>query len=52
MAIMGRMAAYTGQEVTWEQAMNSQEKLVPDRLEWNMKLDIAPMAMPGTTRVI
>ena len=51
MAIMGRMAAYTGQEVTWEQAMNAQEKLVPDQLDWNMKLDIAPMAMPGTTRV-
>ena len=35
MGIMGRMAAYTGQEITWEQAMNSQEKLVPDdtRLE-------------------
>ena len=30
MGIMGRMAAYTGQEITWEQAMNSQEKLVPD----------------------
>jgi hypothetical protein len=25
--IMGRMAAYTGKEVTWEQALNSQEKL-------------------------
>ena len=23
MAIMGRMACYTGQEVTWDQAMNS-----------------------------
>lgn len=50
-ALMGRMAAYTGQEVTWEQAMNSQEKLVPDHLEWNMKLDIAPMAMPGITKL-
>ncbi len=51
MGIMGRMAAYTGQEVTWEQAMNSQEKLVPDELDWKMKLDIAPLAMPGVTRV-
>ena len=51
MGIMGRMAAYTGQEVTWEQAMNSQEKLVPDQLDWNMKLDIAPMAMPGVTKL-
>jgi predicted dehydrogenase len=52
MALMGRMAAYTGQEVTWEQAMNSQQKLVPDQLDWNMKLDIAPMAMPGVTRIV
>jgi myo-inositol 2-dehydrogenase / D-chiro-inositol 1-dehydrogenase len=52
MAIMGRMAAYTGQEVTWEQVMNSQEKLVPDQLDWKMKLDIAPIAVPGMTRLI
>ncbi len=52
MGLMGRMAAYTGQEVTWEQAMNSQEKLVPDPLSWDMKLEIAPMAMPGVSRVV
>ena len=48
--IMGRMAAYTGQEISWEQMMRSQEKLVPDKLDWKMKLDIPPMAMPGVTR--
>ena len=52
MGIMGRMAAYTGQEVTWEQALNSQEKLVPDQFDWKMKLDIAPMAVPGITKMI
>jgi predicted dehydrogenase len=51
MGIMGRMAAYAGQEVSWDQAMNSTEKLVPDNLDWKMKLDIAPMAMPGSTKV-
>jgi myo-inositol 2-dehydrogenase / D-chiro-inositol 1-dehydrogenase len=51
MGLMGRLAAYTGQEVTWEQAMNSQQKLVPDPIEWNMKLDIAPMAVPGVTKL-
>ena len=50
MGIMGRMAAYTGQEITWEQAMNSQEKLVPDQLDWKMKLPIAPMSVPGVTK--
>ena len=52
LAIMGRLAAYTGQELTWEQAMNSQQKLVPEKLDWNMKLDIEPMAVPGMTKFI
>ncbi|PWU09305.1 MAG: oxidoreductase [Verrucomicrobia bacterium] len=51
MGLMGRMAAYTGQQVTWEQAMNSQEKIVPDQLDWKMKIEIQPMAMPGVSRV-
>jgi hypothetical protein len=51
MAIMGRTAAYTGQELTWEQALNLQDKLVPDQLEWSMKLPIAPMATPGKTKL-
>jgi len=52
MGLMGRMAAYTGQEITWEDAMNSQEKLVPDSLDWKMTLGIAPMAMPGVTKLV
>ena len=52
LAIMGRMAAYTGQEVTWEDALNSQERLVPEKLDWNMKLDIRPMAVPGFTKLV
>jgi myo-inositol 2-dehydrogenase / D-chiro-inositol 1-dehydrogenase len=52
MAIMGRMAAYTGQEITWDQAMNSQLKLVPDNLTWDMDLPIRPMAQPGRTEFV
>jgi myo-inositol 2-dehydrogenase/D-chiro-inositol 1-dehydrogenase len=52
MGIMGRMAAYTGTEVTWEQALNSQHKIVPDEFDWKMKLEIAPMAMPGMTKLV
>jgi predicted dehydrogenase len=51
LGIMGRMAAYTGQQVTWDQAMNSQEKLVPENLDWNGKLDVAPRAQPGVTKL-
>jgi predicted dehydrogenase len=49
-AIMGRLAAYTGQEVTWEMMERSQERLVPQALEWNTALPIAPMAVPGRTQ--
>jgi myo-inositol 2-dehydrogenase / D-chiro-inositol 1-dehydrogenase len=52
MGIMGRMAAYTGQEITWEQALNSQEKLVPDPMAWNMKLPAPAMAQPGVTKLV
>ena len=52
MALMGRMAAYTGQEITWQQALNSKERLVPENLDWNMTLPVAPLAMPGRTRFI
>ncbi len=52
LAIMGRMAAYTGQQVTWDQAMNSQVKLGPEKLEWNMSLPVAPMPLPGQTKEV
>src|SRR5206468_12368160 len=32
MAIMGRMATYTGQEITWEKALNSKQDLSPPQL--------------------
>ena len=52
MGIMGRMAAYTGQEVTWEMALNSKENLVPQTTDWRTPATIAPMAMPGITKVV
>lgn len=52
MAILGRMAAYTGQEVTWEQALHSQQSLVPARLDWNTKIETLPTAKPGITKLI
>jgi len=51
MAVMGRMAAYTGQKITWDQAMNSKEVLGPDKYEWG-DLPVPPVAMPGKTRFV
>jgi predicted dehydrogenase len=48
-AIMGRMSAYTGKEITWEQAMNSQLNLVERVL--NLRefgpMAVDPVAIPG-----
>ena len=42
-AIMGRMATYSGQVITWEEALNSEMSLVPENLSW----DSTPPVMPG-----
>lgn len=48
LGLMGRLAAYTGGEVTWEEALNSKEKLSPEGpLDWNMKCPIMPLPIPG-----
>jgi predicted dehydrogenase len=51
-AIMGRMSAYTGKEVSWEQALNSHEDLMPKDLTWDMSLPVAPVAIPGKKSLI
>ncbi len=51
LALMGRMAAYTGQQVTWDEAYNSQERLFPAKLDWNMSMPVAPMPRPGVTKL-
>jgi predicted dehydrogenase len=51
LAIMGRMATYTGQSITWDQAMNSKEDLTPEKLEWG-SVPTPSVAMPGLTQFI
>ena len=48
LAIMGRMAAYTGKTITWDDAMASKEQLKPEKYDW-ISMDVAPVAMPGIT---
>jgi predicted dehydrogenase len=50
-AIMGRMSAYTGQEVTWEQAMESKLSLMPEKLELG-PLPVPAVPVPGKTPLI
>ena len=58
-AILGRMATYSGQRVTWEQAMKSDVDLSPARYDWKADPPTLPddegrysIPRPGTTRVV
>jgi predicted dehydrogenase len=51
MAIMGRMAAYTGQTLTWDQCLNSTEDLTPARYEWG-DVPVPTVAKPGLTKFV
>ena len=53
------MATYTGKEITWEQAINSQEKLAPAQYTWDAdppclpdKDGQYPIAVPGVTKFV
>jgi predicted dehydrogenase len=52
LAILGRMAAYTGQETTWERASQSREVLAPSRYAWDAQPPPATIAIPGQTRLV
>jgi predicted dehydrogenase len=51
LAIMARMAAYTGQEIGWQQAWDSKEDLTPARYEWG-PIATPPVAIPGVTKFV
>jgi myo-inositol 2-dehydrogenase / D-chiro-inositol 1-dehydrogenase len=55
-AILGRMAAYSGKEIKWEEAINSPISLAPDKISWNVNPKVMPdangnypFAIPGKT---
>ncbi len=54
LAIWGRMVAYTGQTLTWEEALNSNEVLTPDIEQYSWELDwpIKDVARPGITKFV
>ncbi|MHC4402376.1 MAG: Gfo/Idh/MocA family protein [Planctomycetota bacterium] len=56
-AVLGRMAAYSGGEVRWDEAIGSESSLLPDRLAWDADPPVLPdaegrypVAMPGVTK--
>jgi myo-inositol 2-dehydrogenase / D-chiro-inositol 1-dehydrogenase len=58
-AIMGRMATYSGQKVTWDEALNSKIDLFPEKLAWDAMPKSLPdangfyqIATPGKTKAV
>jgi len=56
-AIMGRMATYSGQLITWEEALNSKKDLMPKEFSWSAEPPVVPdengyypIPKPGTYR--
>ncbi|WP_164108444.1 MULTISPECIES: Gfo/Idh/MocA family protein [Sphingobacterium] len=49
LAIWGKIAAYTGKRISYEQIMDSKEELGPhsDGYNWSMSPDVTPIAQPG-----
>ncbi|MBC7834457.1 MAG: Gfo/Idh/MocA family oxidoreductase, partial [Phycisphaerales bacterium] len=50
-AIMGRMSAYTGKTVTWEQALESKLELGPGAYAFG-SIAVDPVAVPGATPLV
>ena len=54
LALWGRMVAYTGESLTWDQALNSEEVLGPkiDEYNWDLDWEMAEVAQPGITKFV
>jgi predicted dehydrogenase len=50
-AIMGREAAYTGQDVTWDEISNAQLDLVPKTIAFGA-MATPPIPIPGVTKLV
>ena len=46
-AIMGRMAAYTGQKLEWDDALKTDLDIMPKKLSFDAKIPVDPIPVPG-----
>ena len=52
LSVMGRLASYTGQTVTWEQAMASTDRLGPEIYAFGSDVPEIIVPIPGRTRLV
>src|SRR5262249_41829783 len=50
LAIMGRMCTYTGQTLTWQECISSEERLGPAEYAWTDRVPPVTVAIPGQTK--
>jgi predicted dehydrogenase len=50
--IMGRMCTYTGQTLTWDECIKSEERLGPSEYGWTNDVPKVQVAIPGRTRLV
>ena len=48
LAIAGRMSAYTGKTLTWDECFNSRQDLTPPKYDWSA-IEVPQVAIPGFT---
>ena len=46
-AILGRMSAYTGQKLRFSRTLKDNEKITPDKLDFDLEYPVAPVPAPG-----
>jgi len=51
-AIMGREAAYSGMKITWDMIMASKQDLQPKEFDYKLKMDQAPLPVPGSYKFV
>ena len=54
LGILARMVSYSGQTITWEEAINSTKTIGPaiDQYDWNLEWPDGDIAVPGRTTVL
>lgn len=58
-SLLGRMCTYSGQKISWDEALNSNVSLMPERFAWDATPPVLPqedgfypVPVPGETKVL
>jgi hypothetical protein len=49
---MARESAYSGQAITWDQIMNSQQDLMPKAFDYKLSMAPPPLPVPGVYKFV